>query len=111
MAPTHDELQATLEDQLQTEGWLVFHDRAVNMPGAHVNIGGFPDLCCVHPRAGKVLFIEVKVPPDKLRDDQEAWCLAIEEAERRSEGWVTYFLVTPENLDRHIERIHELRHS
>lgn len=78
---THAELQAEVVKLLNCTGWSYLHVRKSIGKGKRwtttTNVVGWPDLGpCWSPRQpGRFLAIEVKVPPDWLRDDQAA-CLA-----------------------------------
>jgi hypothetical protein len=78
--PTHIELQAALTDLLATLGFQYLHVRRSvgfrkGQKGAYqtvTNIKGWPDCAPVwKPGSPRILAIEVKVPPDKLRPEQE----------------------------------------
>lgn len=90
-----DDLLHQVTDLLSLTGWEWFHDNAVNMPGAHMNRPGFPDIVAVHPRTGHVLVLELKREGERLRPAQEEWALAWEAADKASAGLVRYFVAMP----------------
>lgn len=95
------DLQTQAEEYLVHLGWLVFHDRAVNL--AHLNAPGFPDICAVHAGARRLLFVEVKVEDrnrGRLTAAQAEWADAIEAVEQASDRRVLYLLLRPSGWDR-----------
>lgn len=79
------------EDALQTEiiktahqfGWLVAHFRPGQLADGswrtpvQADGDGFPDLVCVNPKLGKVIFAELKSETGKLSAKQQAWIEAV----------------------------------
>jgi hypothetical protein len=97
---THAELQSVITQILGYTGWSFLHVRKSIGRGAKwqttTNISGWPDLGPLwNPRQpGRFLAIEVKVPPDKLRDDQVEVLASLESA-----GFECY-TVKPDDLER-----------
>ncbi len=100
------DLQHQVEQFLTLQGWLWFHDRATNMPGAHLNPAGFPDIVAVHPRTGHVIFVELKTEKGRLTVPQLAWANALRSA--HSDHSHRYLLVRPSLLDLFIKSVTEL---
>lgn len=96
---THVELQTQVTQLLTMTGWRWLHVRRSIGKGRKwvttTNIVGWPDLAPVwNPRQpGRHLAIELKVPPDKLSDDQAVCMAALESA-----GFET-FTITPDDLE------------
>lgn len=75
------QFQQAVIDLAHAHGWKVAHFRKVRVANAHgethwetpaaADGKGWPDL--VLARDGKVLFWELKVPPNKPTDEQRAW--------------------------------------
>ena len=108
-AMTHDELHESVELFAQALGYKTWHDRATNIPGAHINAPGWPDLVAVHPRTGKMFVLEFKVPPDTLSPAQEDWADHFEAVERATNGTVKYLVIEPGKSHDAVE--HLLRYS
>lgn len=70
----HVGLQATVVAALHVLGWEHLHVRRSIGKGHRwtttTSQVGWPDLYAWHPRAGRQLAVELKVPPDRLTDDQ-----------------------------------------
>lgn len=68
--PTHRELVDLWLEIAKAMGYRVsvYHDSRGEHWGAH---SGWPDIFAV--RAGRAYAIEIKVPPDDVRDEQRAW--------------------------------------
>jgi VRR-NUC domain len=66
------ELQAAVVELARRLGYLVYHpyDSRRSAPG-------YPDLTCVHPRSGALLWAELKSTTGRLTPDQEAWLRAL----------------------------------
>lgn len=103
---THEELQRQVTELLAMMGWEWLHVRKSaksTRPGAGwvttTNIRGWPDLAPIWSRRqpGRHLAIEIKVPPDKLKPDQER-CAALLRA-----GGFEVRVVTPDNFDDLVE--------
>lgn len=62
---TEREFQAQVVQLARLCGWLVYHTHDSRRSAA-----GFPDLVLVRET---VLFVELKVPPNRLSPDQAAW--------------------------------------
>jgi len=62
---TEREFQAQVVQLARLCGWLVYHTHDSRRSAA-----GFPDLVLVRET---VLFVELKVPPNRLSPDQTAW--------------------------------------
>lgn len=69
------DLQDAVIESMRLQGWLVAHFRPART--AHgwatpvsADGKGFPDVVAARER---VIFVEFKVPPNKLRPDQEKW--------------------------------------
>jgi hypothetical protein len=81
---THEELQQQVIDLAHLLGWRHLHVRRSIGKGRRwqttTNVVGWPDLLLWSPRQpGRHVAVELKIPPDKLRPEQEA-CLAELEA-------------------------------
>ena len=63
-----------MTDALDTAGWLWHHH-----PDSRLDHGtpGLPDLVAVHPRTGRVVWLEVKTAKGRVAPDQEAWAAAL----------------------------------
>ena len=75
---TEKECQSTIVEAARMLGWLVYHNRtALNSRGRYLTAiqgdSGFPDLVLAHPKAGRILFIELKRPPNRLSEPQRRW--------------------------------------
>lgn len=82
---SHDEWQRRIVTLAELYGWSHLHVRKSIATGRRgwqttTNINGWPDLFLWHPRRGGFLAIEVKVPPDKARPEQEAVLAGLEAA-------------------------------
>jgi hypothetical protein len=66
------DLQAAVVDLARRLGWLVFHDY-----DSRRSTPGFPDLVCVHPRSGALIFAELKTARGKVTPEQDAWLRAL----------------------------------
>ena len=64
-------LQETVEERLKSYGWRAYHTHDSRSSAA-----GFPDI--VAPRAGVLLFAELKRQREELTRDQADWRAAIE---------------------------------
>ncbi len=62
---TEREFQAQVVQLARLCGWMVYHTHDSRRSAA-----GFPDLVLVRET---VLFVELKVPPNRLSPDQAAW--------------------------------------
>jgi len=92
---THAELQAMVCQLAHIMGWRWLHVRRSIGKGHRwattTNIVGWPDLILWSPRQpGRQLAVELKVPPDKLTDDQAAVL-----GDLAAAGWECY-VVTPD---------------
>ena len=74
---TEAQLQRTIMDALELGGWLYSHhpDSRRSAGG-----GGLPDLVAVHPKRGRLLFIECKSESGRLSKRQELWRRALQDA-------------------------------
>ena len=64
--PNHKTFQSQFEQAAKLTGWKCYHTHnSRNSPS------GFPDEVCV--RGERIIFAELKVPPDKVRGDQQEW--------------------------------------
>ena len=65
---TEKQLQAAIVELARLTGWLVYHthDSRKSEPG-------FPDLCMVRKRDGRLIFAELKSAKAKLSDEQIDW--------------------------------------
>ena len=83
---TERELQDTVLEVLEWQGWKVFHDE-----DSRRNRAGFPDCCAV--KGSRLMFIEFKSAKGKLRTQQRQWLDELAQA--------TYevYLVRPKDLD------------
>lgn len=67
------QLQVNVIDCATLGGFtLVFHDY-----DSRRNQRGLPDLILLHPRTGRLIFVELKSATGKLRPDQQAWLAAL----------------------------------
>ena len=48
---------------------------------------GFPDLTIVHPRTGRLIFVELKSESGKLSEEQEDWGFALVESDAEYYMW------------------------
>lgn len=103
-----DHLERALIDYLKATGWLVHKDRAVNLPGAHVNEPGYPDITAVHRGTGAVVFIECKSAIGKLSPEQEVWREALLADD---DGTHNYAVVRPADWDQIIAALDRLRQA
>jgi hypothetical protein len=62
------EWQAQVIECAERHGWWVYHN-----PDSRRSTPGYPDLCCVHPVRGVVIFAELKAEGGKLSYEQERW--------------------------------------
>ncbi len=95
---THEELQQQVIDLAHLLGWHHLHVRRSIGKGRRwvtaTNVVGWPDLLLWSFRQpGRHVAVEVKVPPDKLRPEQES-CLE----DLAASGFET-FVVTPDTVD------------
>ena len=69
---TEAELQSAVVEAAELGGWLRYHthDSRRSEPG-------FPDLALVHPRTGRLLFVELKSAKGRLRPEQRRWLEAL----------------------------------
>ena len=79
-------------------GWMVAHFRpAKTDKGWRTPVSadgkGFPDLLLIHPQRGKLLVIEVKIPPNHLSEEQKDWIDWFQEA------GVSVIIAKPEDWD------------
>lgn len=94
----HEILQEQVTDLLTMTGWKYLHVRKSIGKGRKwqttTNIKGWPDLapCWSARQPGRVLALELKVPPDKLSKDQEACRDSLVAA------GVEFHVVTPSSL-------------
>lgn len=75
---TEAQLQQAVIETARTFGWRVAHFRpAQTKHGWRTPVAadgkGFPDLCMVNPRSGRLIFAELKASKGKLTAEQEAW--------------------------------------
>ena len=99
---TEEELQGLMEDTLDLQGWLWFHDRSLAYAKVKANRAGFPDLCAVHPVTGATVFLELKSEKGKLTKDQEQW------GEALLKSPAIYAVIRPADADRAIRRLGQL---
>jgi hypothetical protein len=85
---TEAELQALVIDAARLHGWYVFHDR-----DSRGNAAGFPDLVLIQPP--RVLFVELKSPRGRVRQEQAAVLELLAECDTISSG-----IVRPADADR-----------
>lgn len=71
-AMSEDQLQACVTDAAERGGWLWWHD-----VDSRRNKSGLPDLILVHPRTGRLLFVELKSATGKPRPAQITWLQAL----------------------------------
>ncbi len=79
---TEAEFQKEVIDWLHKHDWRVAHFRpAKTSKGWRTAVGadgaGFPDLCCVNAKSGRVMFIELKSDTGKVSLEQAEWLLAL----------------------------------
>lgn len=68
---TEAQLQEGVEARLKAYGWRWYHTR-----DSRRSAYGFPDICAVRSRDGRLIFAELKVEDEKrgkLTEAQEAW--------------------------------------
>jgi hypothetical protein len=87
-AMSEKELQQTIVDTARLLGWMVYHthDSRRSEPG-------FPDLVLVHPKRGRLMFVECKSATGRVTPEQTAWLDALALAGQ------TVKLAFPEVLD------------
>lgn len=96
----HEILQEQVTQLLTMTGWRWLHVRKSVGKGRKwattTNIKGWPDLapCWSARQPGRILALELKVPPDKLSADQEACRVELVAA------GVEFHVVTPSDLQR-----------
>ena len=98
-AATEAQCQATIVAAARTTGWRVLAIRpALNRRGRWASPiqgdPGYPDLTLAHPRAGRVIFVELKRHPNRLEPNQAAWGDALH---RAGADWRLIYV--PDQLD------------
>lgn len=101
---THTELQTQVTQLLTMTGWRYLHVRksiGTRSSGRRgymttTNLKGWPDLapCWSARQPGRVLALELKVPPDKLSEDQ------IKVSTELLEAGFEFYVVTPTSLQK-----------
>jgi hypothetical protein len=66
------DLQRAVIALAKLRGWLYFHDT-----DSRRNRAGFPDLVLLHPRTGRLLWVELKAANGRLRPEQVVWLDAL----------------------------------
>lgn len=104
----HTDLQRQVEDLLPMVGWRWLHVRKTTATGGRggkarwtttTNVKGWPDLAPLwsERQPGRIVAVEVKVPPDWLSTDQVAIRRSLERA-----GW-EFYVLTPAATDRSVD--------
>lgn len=94
---THEQLINQLIDLGHVCGWLVAGFRPARTKDGWrtpvlADAAGFPDLTFYKPP--RVVVIEVKIPPDKVRRDQQIWLDML----RRMPNYAV-LVITPDNVE------------
>ena len=96
------EVQKVVEDGLTVFGYLwAHHPDSRKMHGTP----GLPDLTCVHPNNGTVVFIECKGSLGEMAWNQHDWAKAVDA------GAAVWMLATPHTLDNVIDELRSISHS
>lgn len=90
---TEAELQATITEALDLYGWVWHHET-----DSRRSREGFPDLVCVHPKTGWVLFLELKSQRGRVRPAQAVWLEALGSASLVNPR-IRFDVVRPSDLD------------
>jgi hypothetical protein len=80
--PTEAECQRTIVAAAKLGGWLVYHNRPAQAGSGRWTTplqghAGFPDLILVHAEMRRILFVELKRHPAKVKPEQLAWGTAL----------------------------------
>lgn len=67
-------VQLVVTQALDLRGWLWNHNRDSRHTSGR---NGLPDIIAVHPRTGKVLWLECKGPKTRIRAEQQEWLAAL----------------------------------
>lgn len=100
---THEQLQDQVTQLLRMTGWSWLHVRKSIGKGTKwattTNVVGWPDLAPLwNPRQpGRHLAIELKIPPDKVSDEQAEVLASL-----ASSGFETY-VITPTDIDKLVQ--------
>jgi hypothetical protein len=70
---SEDELQASVEGELERYHYLWFHDK-----DARRNRAGLPDVMAVHPTTGYLILAELKKEDGRVRQMQAKWLQALQ---------------------------------
>ena len=76
MFPKESRFQSAVEMWFKGAGWLCYHTW-----GSIHSVGGYPDLTCVLPAKGTVIWAELKTEKGRVSDEQNAWLKALSSIE------------------------------
>lgn len=91
---TEAQWQRTVMECAAWQGWRVYHvpdSRRVTDPG-------FPDLVCVHPDRGEVVWLELKTNKGRVKPAQREWLAALRKAGQRA------YVARPRDVEK-VERL------
>ena len=66
------QLQEAIRQAALYKGWYCYHTHDSRHSPA-----GFPDLCLVHPRTGRLIFWELKATTGRIKPEQQHWLDAL----------------------------------
>lgn len=96
----HEQLQAAVVELFTYTGWEHLHVRKSVGKGSKwvttTNLKGWPDLapCWNRRQPGRILAIEIKVPPDTLSDDQ------VKVRDALTAAGFEFYVIEPRDLER-----------
>ena len=88
------DLQEAIRQAALYQGWLCYHTH-----DSRHSAQGFPDLCLVHPRTGKLIFWEAKATTGRVSAEQNEWLDAL----RTVTAPPLVEVIRPADLDRCLE--------
>ena len=91
---TEADLQETIRQAASLQGWLCYHTH-----DSRHSAPGFPDLCLVHARTGKLIFWELKATTGRVKPEQNLWLDAL----RTVTAPPLVEVIRPADLDRCLE--------
>lgn len=76
------QLQQSIITLAQWHGWRTYHTH-----DSRRSAPGFPDLCMVHPRQGRLIFAELKSTTGRVSKHQREWLQDLEAAGQETHVW------------------------